>query len=974
MANIKGNISNPISVNGKVVTENEVRTEVDINLNMNYLASSVSPSLFTVNKAYFMDDLSQVKNLIFKPVPASMGNTVLTNTTINKLCFFNYELDDNGNIINENIFDNIPMQYIDNGKTYEHYGAISEKKIYLGWEPVSNEYKYSHEERSDIYGFDYPQFTPRGTRKIPILDSNDTLCGPITYDGNNYTYDRLNYNWIFGQRAGISFDPIKSGATPVVITGAVVSQEGCSSISNEEGNLLFYTDGNTVFTSGNTIMRDGTNLSSSGTSTQSSLIVPRPYTNQYYIFTTDYEGNPNGFEYSLVDMDRVGGDGKIIFKNLPLIEHPVTEKVTACSHFNEVDYWVITHTSGDSKFYSYRVSNGGISSAVVSNTGTTHNTGRGYMKTSPDSSKLVSLLYDENIIQVLDFNNTGGTISNEIVISGDTFFINGPYGLEFSSDSSKFYVSDGASNKIIQYDLAYTSSTEMRENSIIVAELPLSSSLGALQMGPDEKIYAADYLKDYLHVIHRPNGLGVQCNFKPQSFSLTGISSGVTSTWGLPNIITSKSLSCDRYVYISERNRTPFEFDLILNDVSNVIQPNQLNFTAEIYSFDCERGVFSDNPLLVKEYEYTIFSGESGTTLTIPLDEISEGEFLIKGYFEYPIKTLIQKELGRRRNSVNNYKRGSEYNLYNPETDWYFLNLFEADAATFVNQPGEPQNISNLKVTSFQTELGDTKFFYKSSSDPLVSYNGVIQSKNVEYSANTDTPDGFYIEFFTPTLADRMVTLAFVQDGDANELSLDNYTVTTPISSGSTGQQTREDKLYFNTTHNTYEYYLPVDAIGDIGLSLNGNQLSSNIEYMRSDTDSRRIIILVDLKKGDLIQVFFNPVSGIFGRVETNKPELTWVIPNAPTICEEGIFTIEVTDVNDHEFKEIKYIATTPYVVGQNNYSLVIDLSDAVAGDKLIYRVKNQKLYTPIVGEIITSVTYSTTVPIEIVTNRGNIY
>ena len=109
------------------------------------------------------------------------------------------------------------------------------------------------------------------------------------------------------------------------------------------------------------------------------------------------------------------------------------------------------------------------------------------------SKKLISLLYDENIIQILDFNNTGGTLSNEILISGDTRFGQGPYGLEYSSDSSKFYVSDGAANLIIQYDLSYSSATQMLDNSIIVAELPEDTSLGALQMGPDEKIYAADF-------------------------------------------------------------------------------------------------------------------------------------------------------------------------------------------------------------------------------------------------------------------------------------------------------------------------------------------------------------------------------------------------------------------------------------------------------------------------------------------------
>ena len=78
------------------------------------------------------------------------------------------------------------------------------------------------------------------------------------------------------------------------------SQEGVASISNREGQLLFYTNGETVYTSGNTVMVNGTGLSSSGTSTQSVVIVPKPQSNKYYLFTTDYNGSPNGFEYSIV--------------------------------------------------------------------------------------------------------------------------------------------------------------------------------------------------------------------------------------------------------------------------------------------------------------------------------------------------------------------------------------------------------------------------------------------------------------------------------------------------------------------------------------------------------------------------------------------------------------------------------------------------------------------------------------------------
>ena len=42
-------------------------------------------------------------------------------------------------------------------------------------------------------------------------------------------------------------------------------------------------------------------------------------------------------------------------------------------------------------------------------------------------------------IDIFDFDFTGGTLSNFMTLTGITYDI-GPYGLEFSSDSSKFYV------------------------------------------------------------------------------------------------------------------------------------------------------------------------------------------------------------------------------------------------------------------------------------------------------------------------------------------------------------------------------------------------------------------------------------------------------------------------------------------------------------------------------------------------------
>ena len=242
------------------------------------------------------------------------------------------------------------MIYIDEGKGYEFGGVRNESKNY-GWQPVSNEEIFTYVERSDLDGFDYPQFTLTNTRKIPTT-SADTLCGSIYLTGD--TFNRSNYNWFFGNNVRIDFNPIKSGQTEVVLSGALITQEGCASVSNNNGKVLFYTNGETVYDNNGDIMLNGDGLESSGTSTQSSIIVPLPSDSEkYYLFTTDFNGSPNGFEYSIVDMSLNDGLGAVTTKNIKLINSPTTEKVSATLDETGENYWVVTHTSGDTNFYSF---------------------------------------------------------------------------------------------------------------------------------------------------------------------------------------------------------------------------------------------------------------------------------------------------------------------------------------------------------------------------------------------------------------------------------------------------------------------------------------------------------------------------------------------------------------------------------------------------------------------------------------------
>ena len=91
-------------------------------------------------------------------------------------------------------------------------------------------------------------------------------------------------NWYFGFGAGVHFN--LDGTVDALSNGQLNTFEGCATISDSQGNLLFYTDGRTVYDRQHNIMVNGRNLFGQPSSTQSVIIVPKPESpNIYYIIT-----------------------------------------------------------------------------------------------------------------------------------------------------------------------------------------------------------------------------------------------------------------------------------------------------------------------------------------------------------------------------------------------------------------------------------------------------------------------------------------------------------------------------------------------------------------------------------------------------------------------------------------------------------------------------------------------------------------
>jgi len=80
-------------------------------------------------------------------------------------------------------------------------------------------------------------------------------------------------NWYFGYNAGLTFS---SNPPSALLDGQLNTAEGCATISDAQGNLLFYTDGMKVYNKNHQVMPNGTGLLGHNSGTQSGVIVPKP--------------------------------------------------------------------------------------------------------------------------------------------------------------------------------------------------------------------------------------------------------------------------------------------------------------------------------------------------------------------------------------------------------------------------------------------------------------------------------------------------------------------------------------------------------------------------------------------------------------------------------------------------------------------------------------------------------------------------
>lgn len=349
---------------------------------------------------------------------------------------------------------------------------------------------------------------------------------------NCFSQGETNF-WYFGFNAGLDFN---SGSPIVINDGKLYTEEGATVISSPFGELIFYTDGVTVYDKNHAIMPNGTGLGGHSSSTQSALVIPKPGSSTiYYLFTTANLSGP--LTYSEIDLSLNGGLGEVTLKNAPLLGTSA-EKITAVRD-GQGGFWVCAHgfsgmfdTTGEN-FYSFSVTADGVDTTpVVSTVGATVGgllqRAIGYMKFSPDGKYLVSAS-NRLMTEIFNFDKATGIISNPKTISTKQ----GAYGVEFSPSGRVLYltVGEGDPTQLYQYDMT---ATDIAATGQMIYDNP-GQLLYALQLASDFKIYMAVKGTPYLNVINNPEVLGTGCNFME---NVVNVSPGMVMM-GLPQFIQS---------------------------------------------------------------------------------------------------------------------------------------------------------------------------------------------------------------------------------------------------------------------------------------------------------------------------------------------------------------------------------------------------------------------------------------------------
>jgi gliding motility-associated-like protein len=367
-------------------------------------------------------------------------------------------------------------------------------------------------------------------------------------------------NKILAQRANNWYFPVKKSLTfnttpPSLIGNSQSFFSGAASISDNNGQLLFYSDARRVFNKNHQVMPNGDNIKGASSfivGIDQALIIPHPgFQNLYFLFTNETnDGTPTGYYYHVVDINANGGLGDVVLKNQLLYSNSGM-RMTAAPMADGVGYWLVTMEYRRKILRNYKITCQGIDLTPIIDTIDTNFSGTytfdiGDMKASTSGNLIAcgyALQFGNGTTELYAFDKSIGKTTNKLTIPILSTK------REFSPNDKFLYFGAAPAQSLYQFNISSFDSSTIYNSRVIIG-----NGTG-IQLAPDGRIYVLSQFDSLLSYIENPNLSYPACNFISRVIPIEG--NGINGSNGsffsvfpffLPSLLANQNVQIPSYI------------------------------------------------------------------------------------------------------------------------------------------------------------------------------------------------------------------------------------------------------------------------------------------------------------------------------------------------------------------------------------------------------------------------------------------
>ncbi len=324
-----------------------------------------------------------------------------------------------------------------------------------------------------------------------------------------------------------------------------------TTMSDKDGNLLFYTNGGILHNKDSKVLKNSENFNTSkfhdaypsGLPIRQAIIaIPHPNKEHfYYLIYSRMEIEVSvfnsGLNYALINMNGDNGKGEMIVKNEKILKDSILwGNITATKHANGRDWWILQFKENSNRYYRVLLSPTGFEVFPSQTIGDTLKSTLSQVCFSPNGKKFalcgVGISGTPAKFDIYDFDRCSGLLSNHKRLK---YYVGKEFaaGISFSYDSKFAYTF--SRTRAIQWDLSAkdisTSGDTIAFYDGYKEEDKYATTFYLSQIAPDGKIYInSSNASKYFHVIHTPNKKGKDCQLQQRGFRLKS-----WNTFTMPN-------------------------------------------------------------------------------------------------------------------------------------------------------------------------------------------------------------------------------------------------------------------------------------------------------------------------------------------------------------------------------------------------------------------------------------------------------